>query len=160
VFESKAARLSVLALAVVITIALACDYSDPTAEPSRHTETQTSGLTSTSTPVSFTYEEFCRQYQTMTELQQEQYAVSVVGTRVRWTARVEDVTQQGRIDLESVEGYYFIWVYLDGVPIDQASALNKGQLIEFEATVRETGTGRLGVGFAVYLDDPVMISPE
>jgi len=131
----------------------------PTSTPPLPAPTSTP-LPATPTCIPLAYEKFYADYQNKTELQQEQYKSDVVGTRVHWSAKVEDVSEEGRIHLQGVENYYYIWVYLDGVPIDQASGLNKGQPIEFEATVRETGTGLLGVGFAVYLDNPVIISVE
>jgi hypothetical protein len=106
------------------------------------------------------YEDFFREYQSMTDLQKKLYKSSVVGTRVIWTANVEDVSEEGRIQLQGFADYPYIWVYLDGVSIGQVATLNKGQSITFEAMVRETGTGRLGIGFALYLDDPIVVSVD
>ena len=121
---------------------------------------KTTILAPTVTPIALTYEAFYKNYQSMTDLQKEQYKSDFVGTRVHWTAKVEDVSEKGRIHFQGFDGYFYIWVYLDGVPMDKIKNINKNQLVEFEAIVRETGTGKLGVGFAVYLDNPTVFSTK
>lgn len=104
------------------------------------------------TPIPLDYLQFLSNYYGMTDLQQEQYESSLVGSRVLWTAKVEDVSEQGRIQLTVPSDYPFIWVYLDGVSLEKAATFDIGQPITFDAVVRETGTGKLSVGFAVYLE--------
>jgi hypothetical protein len=116
------------------------------------------GPLSTPTPMALSYEGFCSYYASLTDIQKADYEKTLVGKRVRWTGVVSEVRENGRIYFQSARDCTFFWVYLDGVPLDQARGLNKGQAIQFEAQVRDTGTGLLGVGFALYLDNPVVLS--
>lgn len=108
-------------------------------------------------PVNLTFVQFIKNYVGMTDLQQAQYTSRIIDMRVHWTARVLEVRESGRVWLENPITANFLWVYLDGLPINVAQSINIGDRIDFEATVRATGTGLLGVGFAVYLDDPVLV---
>ena len=94
----------------------------------------------------------------MTDLQREQAKSSIIGKRFRWRAQVKEVTTSGRVQLDADDAdVVYFWTYVDGFFQTDLMNMNKGQTIEFEATVYKTGTGLLGIGFAVYMDDPVLI---
>lgn len=103
------------------------------------------------------YEELLANKKTMTDLQFKEYLNGLIGSRVHLRAKVNEVHEDGEIFLGAVGGGFFDFVYLRGVPKAIAIKLNKGQVIEFDATIREFTDF---LGFNVYLDEPVIYTIE
>jgi hypothetical protein len=105
-------------------------------------------------PASMTwYEELLANKGSMTDLQFKGYLDSIVGSRVHLIGEVNEVHEDGEIYLTGQGGGFFDSVYLQGVPTEIGVTLNKGQLIEFDATIREFVEF---IVFSVYLNEPVI----
>jgi len=118
------------------------------------TPTPTSTPIPTATPAPLTYQDIERNYETMTDMQWDSYYSGIIGTRVRWRGKVTDVDEDGTIFLD-VGQELFHSCFLNGVPREVAATINKGDYIEFEATITDITTF---LGLAVWLDNPVLIS--
>ncbi len=108
----------------------------------------------TITPSALTMQEIEEKRENFTEIQWEEYEKSLKGVRVHWTGSVDQVTEDGTVYLDVGESL-FHGVYLDGLPRDTLRQLNKGQVIEFEATIKNVSTI---LGLAIRLDSPTIIS--
>ncbi|NIN66195.1 MAG: zinc-ribbon domain-containing protein [Anaerolineae bacterium] len=108
----------------------------------------------TDTPSSVTYADIEYNYGTLTDIQWASYEQGLRGTRVRWVGEVEEVKGDLTTYLDVGQGA-FHYCYLDGLSLDEARSLSKGDTIEFDATIRKVDRF---LGLSVYLDDPVLIS--
>jgi len=90
---------------------------------------------------------------TMTDLQYKEYLNSLMGSRVHLRAQVNEVHEDGEIYLSAESGGFFDSVYLRGVPKAIGIKLNKGQVIEFDGSIRKFNDF---IVFSVYLDEPVI----
>ena len=104
----------------------------------------------TITPSDLTMFDIERNYENLTKIQWKEYAQSLKGLRVRWTGSIEEVYDNGNINLDVGEEF-FHGVSLKGVPLENVKILNKGQVIEFTATIKDVSTF---LGLYVYLIDP------
>lgn len=101
------------------------------------TPTPTVVPTSTPTPMpsALTFGEIEQNYMKMTELQWAEYAPSLSGTRVRWTARVREVGENGIVYL-TIGGMSFgSTCDLKDIPYEIAMTLRQNQTITFETTI-------------------------
>ncbi len=107
--------------------------------------------TATLTPISMA--EIERNYESLTDIQWGDYVKSIEGIRVRWKASVNEVQEDGDVTLDAGQDL-FRSIFLEGLSIDNAKLLNKGQVIEFEATIRDVTTF---LGLTIWLDNPTQI---
>ena len=91
----------------------------------------------------------------MTDIQFKNYLNNITGSRVHFKATVYQVDKDGEVYLSAMGGGFFDQVLLDGLPNEIALKLNKNQVIEFDATLREFTDF---IVFSVTVDDPVVYS--
>lgn len=108
----------------------------------------------TDTPVPITYADIEHNYDTLTDIQWKSYAEGLKGRRVHWVAEVREVKGDLTTFLDVGQGFLNS-CYLEGLSMEEASALSKGDVIEFEATIRKVDRF---LGLSVWLDNPVLIS--
>ena len=104
----------------------------------------------TATPSPLTMEDIEDNYENLTDLQWKDYVKTLPGLRVHWVGEVREVYEDGDITLNVGQGW-FRSVFLEDVPLDTAKTLNKGQYIEFDATVRKVTTF---LGLQIWLNNP------
>ena len=108
----------------------------------------------TATLSPLTMSEIESSYSNLTDIQWDDYEQSLKGIRIHWTGTVNEVRPDGTIYLDVGQGS-FRSVYLDGVPLDVGKTIDKGQVIEFEATIKNVSTF---LGLSVYLNKPTLVS--
>lgn len=89
----------------------------------------------------------------MTSLQFKDYLNTTVGKRMHMRAQVVEVRENGKVSLRGDAGGLFDTILLSGVPHDLLLQINKGQVLEFDATIREFEEF---LGTTTNLDDPVI----
>lgn len=140
--------------AAAAAIAQATEAARPTDTPGP-TDTPPPTPIPTATPSDLTMADIERQYEDLTDLQWEDYILTLPGVRIHWIGTVNEVTDDGTIILDIGQGF-FRSVYLDGLDIEIGKTLNKGMLIEFDATIRKATTF---LGLSIWLENPTLISP-
>lgn len=108
----------------------------------------------TNTPSPLTMSDIELKYTSLTDIQWKDYAKSLIGIRIHWTAKVTEVTEDGTVYLDAGQEMFHS-VYLYDVPIETVKTLTKGQVIEFEATIKDVTTF---LGLSIWLNNPVIIS--
>ena len=129
-------------------ITLACD--DGSSSEGQSFEVEGTPLpTPTLTPI--TLQEIEQTKEDLTDMQWEDYKPTLVGLRVRWKARVTDISEDGTIYLDTGEEGFLTSVYLDGIARETASKVNKDQIVTVEATITKVSDI---LGLSIYLDHP------
>lgn len=109
--------------------------------------------TPTSTASPTLYDELMANKDKMTDLQFEEYVNSLIGKRIHLEGEVRDVHNDGEILLDAPNSGFFDYIYLQGVPKDIALTYDKGEIIIFDATIREFN---YSFGTSLHLDTPVI----
>ena len=91
-------------------------------------------LEPTATPYWLTISGIEDKLQDMTDLQQDQYLPTLQGQIVRFSGKVRDVESDGAVTV-SVGERFFTLVQLEGVSVEDAMNLAKGQYIQGEGTL-------------------------
>jgi hypothetical protein len=100
-----------------------------------------------------TYQEIFSKHESMTDLQFSDYINSLIGVRIHIIATVEDVESDGSIYLNVRGGDLFESMILNGVPTGTAAKINKGDLLDFIATI---DSFQKVIGFSIFMTDPVI----
>ena len=108
----------------------------------------------TRTPAAITFADIQESYDTLTDMQWKSYEEGLRGTRVHWIGEVTQVRGDRTVFLDFGTGLLST-CYLEGLSEEEAASLSKGDMIEFEATIRSVDRF---LGLSVYLYDPVLIS--
>lgn len=106
------------------------------------------------TPVPDLYATLLKNKKEMTELQFKDFLISSIGQRLHMKAKVYQV-EEDKIHMSPFEGGFFDAAYLYGVPRDILVTINKGAIIEFDATILEMDDFIITM---VNLGDPVIYS--
>ena len=151
--------LALLLLCVLIVI-LPSPSGGPGETASRVTRTPTAVPTPkpTATPkplLDLTPAELRQKWDELTEVQQKDYAKSLVGKRVQWTGSVFQVGEGGRmtVDLESGATFKSIMARIR-IPQEDALKYNKEQQITFQGDISKIDTFLL---FTVNFENVVII---
>jgi len=91
----------------------------------------------------------------MTDIQFKEYLSSIKGQRIHLKATVNEVHEDNTVYFSATEGGLFDSVYLSGLPRDILIALNKDQIVEFDATIKDFTEFIITV---MNVDDPVVYS--
>jgi hypothetical protein len=118
------------------------------------TELRISTAIPTATPSSITMADIEHNYDKLTDLQWKDYLQTLKGVRIPWVGTIDEVHSDGSISLDVGQGLFRL-VYLEDLPQETAKTLNKGQVIEFEATIRDVWTFP---GLTIWLNNPMLIS--
>lgn len=86
-------------------------------------------------PVPGLYQQILDNKKTMTDIQFKEYLSSLKGQRIYLKATVKEVLTDNRVYFAATGGGFFDTVYLSGLPKDILLALNKDQIVEFDATI-------------------------
>ncbi|MFW5700538.1 MAG: hypothetical protein ACOCWM_02515 [Cyclobacteriaceae bacterium] len=108
-------------------------------------------IVNTPTATKLTYKEIEQNYAKMTDAQWNNYENEIIGTRVNWRASVREVYEDGTVTLDMNQEFLHS-IYLDGISYESALELDKGSVIEFEASIVDITTF---LGLSVYLDNPI-----
>jgi hypothetical protein len=106
-------------------------------------------------PVPGLYQLILDNKNTMTDIQFKDYLSSLKGQRIHLKATVIEVLADNRVYFEATGGGFFDTVYLSGLPRDILLALNKDQIVEFDATIVDFTEVIITV---LDVDDPVVYS--
>jgi hypothetical protein len=130
------------------------DSNEPSSVSTRQITVKPPTAIPTITASPLTMGEIEQNYKTLTDLQWEDYKKSLIGLRIHWVASVSEVSDDGTVYLEAGQGSFHS-VFLEGVLGDTVKTLNKDQVIEFDATIRDVNTF---LSLAIWLNNPVIIS--
>jgi hypothetical protein len=106
-------------------------------------------------PVPDLYQQLLDNKNKMTDIQFKEYLSSIKGQRIHLKATVMEVLEDNRVYFSATEGGLFDSVYLSGLPRDILIALNKDQIVEFDATIKDFTEFIITV---MNVDDPVVYS--
>ena len=84
--------------------------------------------------INLTLSQFLTQYKNMTDLQKQEYVATLPGKQIFWTAEVDNVTQDGLVELSNL--YSSDSVILVGVPYETAVKLDKNMLVDFKGMIQ------------------------
>lgn len=84
---------------------------------------------------SLTYRQIEDQFNALTDLQRDQYLPTLTGQTVHWAGTVNNVESDGSLDLDLGQRGLFYNVALAGVPKEIGLTLNRGDAVEFDATI-------------------------
>ena len=91
----------------------------------------------------------------MTDIQFNDYLSSTKGQRIHLKATVKEVLADNRVYFSASDGGFFDTVYLSGLPRDMLLQLNKDQIVEFDATIKDFTDIVITV---LDLNDPIVYS--
>jgi len=160
-----------LAFAILVGVTLACGSTTPPVAPVNIGTAISIGQTGTAAPtgtpifwdssrvypqpVPGLYQQILDNKSKMTDIQFEEYLSSLKGQRIHLKATVMEVLADNRVYFEATGGGFFDTVYLSGLPRDILLALNKDQIVEFDATIVDFTEIIITV---LEVDDPVIYS--
>jgi len=125
-----------IAITALIIATLACGSSNTGGTPRPVTPMPTA----TRTLLTMGMSEYTSAYEGMTDLQRSNFWQETVDQWIDWTGAIGEVSDNGTISLFPSNGI----VHLEGVPLEVAASLSKGQAIRF--------TGRLDkISFFMFL---------
>ncbi|HNZ02306.1 MAG TPA: zinc ribbon domain-containing protein [Anaerolineaceae bacterium] len=93
--------------------------------------------------------QFISKYDSMTDIQQEEFVGQSIGKWVEWYGEVGEVTEDGTIYI-SVPDTYFSTIYLEGISKKDGMSLTKGQTIQFTGRIKSISEF---VGLRIYIID-------
>ena len=148
------AVLGILGICCILTVigVFLSSSSNPVANEKAGVKTSTA--IPTATPSSITMADIEHNYDKLTDLQWKDYVQTLKGVRIHWIGTIDEVHSDGSISLNVGQGLLRL-VYLEDLPQETAKTLNKGQVIEFEATIRDVWTFP---GLTIWLNNHKLIS--
>lgn len=88
-------------------------------------------------PLGLSLNQLINRYAAMTDLQKVDYAATVPGKTVYWTAKVYNITTEGLIIMDNPYGAGRIT--LKGVPVETAILIDKDMLVDFRGMIESFG---------------------
>ncbi len=95
--------------------------------------TETARPIEASGPLGLSFNQLMQKYAGMTDLQKQDFAATLPGKTVVWTAQVYNITTEGIIILDNPYGSGR--VTLKGIPIEIAIKIDKGMLVDFSGMI-------------------------
>jgi hypothetical protein len=109
----------------------------------------------TPTVSSLQLEDIMRNKKALTDAQWKRYQAAMVGVRVAWTCRVNEVMESGRVWVNPVGESSSRWMIdLGPLPRSVYMGFSRGQLVSFESTIKYHET-LLGIMEYIYLTNTV-----
>ncbi len=113
------------------------------------TNTPPSSQASRGQDVNMSAQEFISYYNNLTDLQKEDFLISLKGKNVTdWTGTVYEVDTDGTIKAVMPDSLINT-VYLSGVPLDTAKTVNKDDIIKYSGTITKVDEF---IGLSIYID--------
>ncbi len=84
-------------------------------------------------PLGLSFNQLMKKYADMTDLQKQDFAATLPGKTVSWTAQVSNITTEGVIILDNPYGSGR--VTLQGIPLETAIKIDKGMLVDFTGMI-------------------------
>jgi len=106
-------------------------------------------------PVPGLYQQLLDNKKSMTDIQFNDYLASIIGERIHMKARIIEVSENNTILLSATEGRGINSITLLGLSREILVSLNKEQIIEFDATIKDFS---VFIFTSIDLDDLVIYS--
>lgn len=84
--------------------------------------------------INLTLNQFLTRYKSMTDLQKQEYVVTLPGKTVKWMGEVENVTVDGTVELRNL--YSGGSVILIGIPTETAVKIDRNMVVDFTGMIQ------------------------